>query len=107
MRNDVEHYIRQCIICLRNDKKPTLESDAKSLRMDGIFDRIGIVLLFGLLTTSEGYKGILVITEYLSKFPFAVPIKSKSAEEVANYLWNYIVIFGPPGEMLSDHGKEL
>ena len=28
--------------------------------------------------TKEGYKGLMVITEYVSKYPYVVSIKSKS-----------------------------
>lgn len=49
----------------------------------------------------------MVITEYLSKFPYAIPIKSKTAEEIASGLFDYISLFGPPYEILSDQGKEF
>ena len=47
------------------------------------------------------------MTEYLSKFPYAVPIKSKSAEEIGRELWEYISIFGPPKQIISEQGKEF
>jgi transposase InsO family protein len=70
-------------------------------------ERIGIDLAFGLPETDEGYHGVLVITEFLSKYPFAVPIKSKLAAEIAEHLFNFISLFGPPELMLSDRGKEF
>jgi hypothetical protein len=45
-------------------------------------------LLFGLPMTKDSFKGILVIAEYLSKFPYAVPIKSKEAIEIARHLFD-------------------
>lgn len=35
------------------------------------------------------------------------PIKSKSAEEIAKHLKNYISIFSPPKSILSDLGNEF
>ena len=107
MKEDVERFIRQCTVCLRNDKKGGMENEAKCLTVGSLFDRIGIDLVFGMPTTADGYRGILVITEYLSKYPYAVPIKSKTAQEVAACLWTYISMFGPPGEILSDQGTEF
>ena len=49
----------------------------------------------------------MVITEYLSKYPVAMPITSKSATEMASRLSEYIALFGPPKELLSDQGKEF
>jgi hypothetical protein len=36
-----------------------------------------------------------------------VPIKSKTALEVAEKLWKYITLFGPPKTILSDQGTEF
>ncbi|CAF1091364.1 unnamed protein product [Brachionus calyciflorus] len=80
---------------------------AQALKVDGIFTRIGIDLVFSLPVTEEGYKGIMVITEYLSKFTYAEPIKSKSSEEIVQILWRYISLFGPPKIVLSDQGTEF
>jgi hypothetical protein len=52
-------------------------------------------------------KSILVITEYLSKYPFAVPIRSKQAIEIADILLTYISIFDPPKIILNDNGGEF
>ena len=93
--------------CLRGDTKPVITHPAIALLVLDIFDRIGIDLVFGLPLTEDGYHGCLIITEYLTKYPWAVPIKSKTAIEIAKHLFHYISIFGPPKEMLSDEGKEF
>jgi len=49
----------------------------------------------------DGFKGILVMIEYLSGYVMIYPIISKSAEE------NYIRIFSPPKSILSDLGNEF
>ncbi|CAF1154641.1 unnamed protein product, partial [Brachionus calyciflorus] len=68
-----------------------------------IFTRIAIDLVLGLDESEEGYIGILVIIEFLTNFPYAKPMKSKSAKEIADILIEYISIFGP----FSDQGKEF
>jgi Integrase zinc binding domain len=107
MIKDVESVIKQCLQCKRHHDQQVLDHPAKALAITGIFDRVGIDLVFGLPQTTDGYKGICVITEYLSKYPYAVPIRSKTAVEIAKCLFTYISMFGPPKELLSDQGKEF
>ena len=106
MSNDVMRVIKTCSTCLRNQKITPLRHPALALEVDQIHDRCGIDLVFGLPKTKENFIGILVITEYLSKYPYAVPIRSKTAEECAGHLFTYISIFGPMRQLVSDCGKE-
>ena len=104
---DVKEYVSKCIRCHKFNSMTKFNAPAQALPVKGIFDRIGIDLVLGLPLTVDGYKGILVITEYLSKFPYAVPIRSKTADEIAEKLWTYISIFGPAKEIISDNGSEF
>ena len=84
-----------------------MEHKAKAIEVDGIFDQVGIDLVFGLPVTADGYCGVLVYTEKLSKFPHVFPIKSKSIEEIVPLIWECIAYFGPPKVILTDQGKEF
>lgn len=55
---------------------------------------------FGPKETPKGYHGVLVITEYLSKYPYTVPLVEKPAEYIAEKLFLYISMFGSPKELL-------
>ena len=66
--------------CHKHNTYKRISDPALALPIRGSSDRIGIDLAFGLQVTTNGYKGILVITEYLTKFPYAVPIRSKTAD---------------------------
>lgn len=107
MKRDIEEAIDNCLPCARHSNSREMAHELKSLTVTGLFDRVGIDCTFGFPETSEGYKGILVITEYLSKYPYAVPIKSKTAKEIAEHLLQYICLFGPPKVILSDQGSEF
>jgi hypothetical protein len=64
--------------------------------------------LIGPLPESKRYnKYICCITEYVTKNAFAVPLKSKTAEDTAEALWFYISIYGPPKTLISDQGTEF
>ena len=107
MRDTVEKVIKNCIPCKTHHKSPQFDHQAIALPVTGIFDRIGIDLTFGLPETYDGYKGLMTITDYLSKYAFAYPIKSKTASEVAEKLLDYISLFGPPKVILTDQGNEF
>lgn len=107
LRKQVKEMIKGCEICARNQPTSELRDVLRPLTVNGIFDKVAVDLVFGLPETSEGYCGILVIQDYLSKFPYAIPIKSKRGEEIARGFWEFISIFGPPGEVVSDKGKEF
>ena len=107
MLQDVEAVIRQCQPCRQNQFQVSYDHPAISLPITGIFDRVGMDLVLGFPETEHGYKGLLVITEYLTKYPYVVPITSKKATEIATALFSYISFFGPPKELLSDQGKEF
>ena len=51
--------------------------------------------------------GIIVITDAFTKFPYAKPIRSKTAEEIAERLKEYICLFGCMKILLTDFGKSF
>ena len=69
MRDDIEKWIQKCDTCNRHQKRHIIDHPAKTIIVTGLFDRIGIDLVGGLPETSDGFKYIMVITEYLSKYP--------------------------------------
>ena len=107
MKDQIAFVLKSCETCARNQKEGELNHPAIALKVNGIFDRVGIDLVFGLPETPEGFVGVMVITDSLSKYPWAKPIKSKTAEEIAQVLKEYICIFGPPKIILSDCGREF
>ena len=107
MEDDIKHVISKCIPCKRNQSAPVQSHSALALPITGVFERVGMDLVFGLPETTDGYKGIMVLTEYLTKYPYAVPIRSKCADEIATHLFGFISFFGPPKILLSDQGKEF
>jgi len=107
MIKDIERIIKLCKQCKEYKVARIVDHPAKALEILSIFHRIGIDLVFGLPLTAEGYKGLLVIIEFVSKYVWAAPIKSKNAEEIAEKLLVYIALFGPSKEILSDQGTEF
>lgn len=107
MKETVEQVVASCVECMRHHQSREKTHEPKVLEISGMFNRVGIDLQFGFPTTTEGHSGLLVIVEYLTKYVVAYPIKSKSAIEIAQYLFQYIAMFGPPKEIFSDQGTEF
>ena len=105
MELDVIKIIDNCENCNRNQLIPEISHPAIAIPIINIFDRISIDLVFG-LPEVDNYVGIMIITEALTKYVYAVPIKSKSAVECSSKLWEYMCLFGPPKIIISDQGKE-
>jgi hypothetical protein len=110
MKEQIRTYIATCIPCLRSktDHSAPVAPPAGLLPpASELFDRIHVDLVLGFPLTPDGYKGLLTIMDSSSKFARAYPIKSKTADEIALHLFNYISIFGPPRVILSDNGSEF
>jgi hypothetical protein len=80
MRDDIHYFIKKCVPCKRHQVEPTVNHSAQVIKPYRVFDRFGADLVFGLPETAEGYIGILIVKEYLTKYPHAFPIKSKCAD---------------------------
>jgi hypothetical protein len=107
MQQDVARIISNCESCKRHKIEPIIEHAAKVINISAIFERVSLDFVFGLPQTTEGYCGILVIIEYLTKYAMAFPMKTKTASETATALFKYISFFGPPKIILTDMGTEF
>ena len=72
------------------------------------WDRIAMDILDVCEPTTDGYRYILVIADYFSKWTEAFPIKDKCADTVADVLVDNIILrFGMPLVIHSDQGREF
>ena len=107
LQADVEKAVAACDKCQRNEPTKRFFHPARSIPVTGIMDRVQIDLVFGLPPTKDGFVGVFIAMEALSKYPFVLPIKTKAAPEIAKCLLNFISLFGPPKTILSDNGNEF
>jgi hypothetical protein len=107
MRKQIRSHIDQCETCLKNEAGETVETDARSDQIPRILEKIGIDLTRGFTETKRKNKGLLVIVDHFSKFPYAVPIADKTAETIPRESRVYIGMFGAPKVMLSDNVNEF
>ena len=81
MGDDIKKYIQACETCQRfggiKRKEPL-----HPIRVGNAYDHIGIDLIGPLQPTKQGNRYIVVITEYLIKWPEAKAIPSKNTEHI-------------------------
>ena len=109
MRKDVATLVNECEIC--QSRKPPRKSNRQPLRpieVTGVFDRIAIDVMGPLPMTHRGNKYILVIQEYLTKFPWAFAMPDQKADRVAKIWVEKILLqYGTPRVLLTDNGSNF
>ena len=107
MNRDVAHVVSMCMVCQRNEKMNPLEAPAKCPCIVKFNSRVSFDIIGGLPPTPDGYVNILTGIDSLTKTVRLWALRTKSAQEVAEKVWEWITWFGPPGEILTDQGKEF
>ena len=71
------------------------------------FRKIAIDIVGELPRSSTGYKYILTIVDYATRYPEAIPLRSVSSKTVADALVQYFCRMGIPQELVSDQGSNF
>ena len=109
MREYVDYYCRTCVSC-GNSKPKTHAVDLPLGVIEARYpgDMISIDLWEAGVTSSSGNVYILTVIDGFSKFAYAVPIRNKKAETVAETLYSRVLInIGMPNRIHSDLGPEF
>uniref|UniRef100_A0AAQ4NNT0 Integrase catalytic domain-containing protein n=1 Tax=Gasterosteus aculeatus aculeatus TaxID=481459 RepID=A0AAQ4NNT0_GASAC len=71
------------------------------------FERLGTDLIGPFHRSARGYRFVLVLMDYATRYPEAVPLRSISAKSVAQALFQVISRVGIPKEILTDQGTSF
>jgi transposase InsO family protein len=108
MRNDISNFIRDCPCALRKLSDRTKAGKLQSFQSQKFLDCVGIDLVGPLPKSREGgFRYILTMVDHHTRWPVAIPIKSKEAENVADGIYDFICDKGCPKRILSDQGTEF
>ena len=107
MYRDTQFLISNCMICIRHQKVPIWEHPALSLPIGEVMDRVQIDYIFGLPVTENGFKGVATYIESCTKHLTLTAVKTKTGDESAEILFDYISVYGPMKGLLSDQGREF
>jgi hypothetical protein len=107
MGNDVKRYIESCDSCQRFGSPRKLQL-TESIQVVRPFFQIGIDYVGPLERTENGNRYIIVATDYFTKWPKARAIKTATAKEAAQFLYEEIICrHGTPSIILSDRGAHF
>jgi transposase InsO family protein len=71
-------------------------------------DKLAVDLTGQHPTSSKGYVYILTVIDVFSRFLVAVPLRSKTAETVADILYREVFCrFGTARQLMTDQGREF
>jgi hypothetical protein len=110
MDRDILKHTNKCINCKlrksyqRRPKVPIMKYDDTSRPLD----RVHVDLTGPLPTTKGKNRYIMVIKDYLTKYVWLVPLRTKNAVEVAEaFVGEFICQAGVPERVVSDRGNEF
>ena len=75
--------------------------------IDVPFLRIAMDIVRPLLRSSSGKRFILVICDYATRYPEAIPLRSIDANRIAKALISFFARVGVPEEILTDQGTNF
>ena len=105
MYKDVQEYCRACSECQLTSKYTASPYPLQPLPcIDIPFSRIAMDIVGPLERTQSGFKYILVVCDYATRYPEAFPLRKISARPIAQALLQLFSRVGIPKEILTDQG---
>ena len=110
MQADITRHCQSCDVCQRTIPKGRVTKVPLGSvpLMEEPFQRVAIDLVGPIKPTSErGHRYILVLVDYATRYPEAVPMRNIDAESVAEELMVMYSRLGFPKETLTDQGSNF
>ncbi|XP_072182290.1 uncharacterized protein [Diadema setosum] len=105
---DVSEYIRTCEPCQKTSSKRGGKVPMVQVPIIGEpFQRIALDIVGPLPKSKKGNMYILVICDYSTRYPEAIPLRSTNADKIADELIKLFSRVGVPQEILTDQGSNF
>ena len=105
---DVAEYCKNCPSCQKASSKRVAPAPLIPLPVIGEpFSRIALDIVGPLPRSRSGNRFVLVICDYATRYPEAIPLRSVDAEHVAEQLVQVFSRVGIPQEIMSDQGSNF
>ncbi|KAL0149347.1 hypothetical protein M9458_055385 [Cirrhinus mrigala] len=102
---EVKRFCQACPMCQRTSPRKPPPSPLIPLPIIGVpFERIGMDIVGPLPRSGRGHEHILVIVDYATRYPEAVPLRQATAKAIARELFLLFTRVGLPSEILTDQG---
>ena len=108
MSDFVKDRISACHKCVARKSPVNRHQPMGHVPVSGRFERVAMDLLDVSVISAKGYRYILVVCDYFTKYTEAYPLKDKTARSVADALMDiWLPRYGFPLFLHSDQGKEF
>ncbi len=105
---DVQRYCRSCATCQKTSSTRGRKAPLMPLPViEEPFQRMAMDIVGPLPKSRTGKRFVLVICDYATRWPEAIPMKSIDAEHVAEELVGIFSRVGIPREILTDQGTNF
>ena len=105
---DVAEYCKNCPSCQKASSKRVAPAPLIPLPViEEPFSRIALDIFGPLPRSRSGNRFVLVICDYATRYPEAIPLRSVDAEHVAEQLVQVFSRVGIPQEIMSDQGSNF
>ncbi len=102
---EVKRFCQVCPDCQRTSPQTPPPSPLIPLPIIGVpFERIGMDLVGPLPKSARGHEHILVIVDYATRYPEAIPLRKATFKAIAQELFLLCSRVGIPREILTDQG---
>ncbi|XP_063070441.1 uncharacterized protein LOC134461440 [Engraulis encrasicolus] len=106
VHKEIENFCRSCPDCQKRAPKPTYRNPLIPLPIiETPFQRIGLDIVGPLPKSSRGHQYILVILDYATRYPEAIPLRKATSRQIAKELFLLSTSLGIPKEILTDQGS--
>jgi hypothetical protein len=109
MSADVRNWIASCTVCQSRRRRPTVPHHPLERQVASEpLQVVAIDILTIEPATDTGYKHVLVIVDYATKWVEAIPMKDMKTVTCAEaFIRNFVLIFGIPEQLHSDRGVQF
>ena len=82
VKQDIEDYCRACPECQRTSPRPSVRNPLIPMPLIEVpFERLALDIVGPLPRTSRGHRSILVMVDYMTRYPEAVPLRTATAKK--------------------------
>ena len=108
LHKDVEEYCKCCLQCQKSSNKGVQRAPLIPLPIMGEpFKRIAMDIVGPLPKSKSGNRFVLVICDYATRYPEAIPLKRIDVEHIEEKLVQVFARVGVPQEILTDQGSNF
>ncbi|KAH6567467.1 hypothetical protein BASA62_006097 [Batrachochytrium salamandrivorans] len=110
MKKDIKDFISRCPQCQLNQSASGIHSPLPIRPVPPValpFERWGIDFYGPMAETKSGNKYLITCIDYATRWVLAKPVKEMTESAVSAFLYEFMMTYGAPFEIISDRGKSF